>query len=162
MTAELAIIAAMAKNRVIGANGSIPWRLPDELQLFKRVTMGRPIIMGRRTWDSIGRLLPGRRTVIITRQSGYTVSGAVIAHSLEDAVARCGEGVAFVTGGGELYAQALPLARQLHLTTIDIEPAGDTHMPEINMPEWREVHHEHHAADARNVHAWDYRAYVRR
>src|SRR6185436_13565203 len=87
---RLSLIVAMAKNRVIGANGAIPWHLPDELKLFKSLTMGHHILMGRKTWDSIGRLLPGRTTVIVTRQAGYQIPGAVIAHSLEDAIAACG------------------------------------------------------------------------
>ena len=82
----------MSKNRVIGANGTIPWHLPDELKLFKSLTMGHHILMGRKTWESIGRLLPGRTTVIVTRQPGYRVAGAIVAHSLEEAIAACGDG----------------------------------------------------------------------
>jgi dihydrofolate reductase len=152
---RLSIIVAMGKNRVIGFNGAIPWRLPNELQLFKRVTMGHHIIMGRKTWDSIGRLLPGRTTVIVTRQKNYAVAGAVIASSLETALAACGDdGEVFVIGGGELYKRALPLARRIYLTTVDVEPAGDTHMPEFNRTDWREVSAESFAADEKHAYAY--------
>jgi dihydrofolate reductase len=152
----VSLIVAMAKNRVIGANGAIPWRLPNELQLFKRVTMGHHIIMGRKTWESIGRLLPGRTTVIVTRQKDYAVAGAVVAASLDDAIAACGgDNEVFVIGGGELYRLALPLARRIYLTTVDASPAGDTLMPEFDLAAWREVSAETYAADER--HAFGYR-----
>ena len=102
----------MASNRVIGANGAIPWHLPEELKRFKSLTMGHHIIMGRKTWESIGRLLPGRTTVIVTRQPGYRVPGAIVAHSLDEAIAACGDDdEIFVIGGAELYAQALAARR---------------------------------------------------
>src|SRR5689334_23984173 len=100
---RISIIVAMSKNRVIGSNGAIPWHLPEELKRFKRLTMGHHIIMGRKTWESIGRLLPGRKTVIITRQDGYRVPGAVTAHSLEEAIVACGnDSEIFVIGGAEI------------------------------------------------------------
>ena len=137
---RLSIIVAMASNRVIGANGAIPWHLPEELKRFKRLTMGHHIIMGRKTWESIGRLLPGRTTVIVSRQRGYSVPGAMIAHSLDEAVAACGDdSEIFVIGGAELYAQALPRADRLYLTTVDAEIAGDTTMPPFDAGDWREV-----------------------
>lgn len=146
----------MAKNRVIGAGGRIPWHLPNELQLFKRVTMGHHIIMGRKTYESINRLLPGRTTVIVTRQSGYQVPGAVIAHSLDEALTACvGDDEVFVIGGGELYAAALPRAARIYLTTVDAEPAGDTHMPELDPAQWRMHSARHFARDEQ--HAYDYR-----
>ena len=106
---RLSLIVAMGKNRVIGVDGAIPWRLPNELQLFKRVTMGHHIIMGRKTWESIGRLLPGRTTVIVTRQKNYTAPGALIVNSLAAAITQCAnDDEIFVIGGGELYREALP------------------------------------------------------
>jgi len=132
----------MSKNRVIGANGAIPWHLPEELKRFKRLTLGHHIIMGRKTWESIGRPLPGRTTVIVTHQRGYgvPVPGAKIAHSLDEAVAACGDdSEIFVIGGAELYAQALPRASRLYLTTVDAEIAGDTAMPAFDADDWREV-----------------------
>jgi dihydrofolate reductase len=151
----VSLIVAMARNRVIGANGAIPWRLPNELQLFKRVTMGHHIIMGRKTWESIGRLLPGRTTVIVTRQKDYAVPGARIADSLDNALAACGDdSEVFVIGGGELYKLALPLAGRIYLTTVDAAPAGDTLMPDLNPADWREVSSESFAADEKHAHAY--------
>lgn len=159
---RLSIIVAMAKNRIIGANGAIPWKLPNELQLFKRVTMGHHIIMGRKTWESIGRLLPGRTTVIVTRQKNYAVPGAIIAGSLTNALAACRDDAeVFVIGGGELYREALPLADRLYLTLVDAEPVGDTHLPAINMAEWKEISAEKHAPDARHAHAYCFSVYER-
>lgn len=153
---RLSMIVAMAKNRVIGADGKIPWHLPNELQLFKRVTMGHHIIMGRKTFDSIGRLLPGRTTVIVTRQKDYAVAGAKVAHSLDAAVALCaGDDEIFVIGGGELYRAALPLADRVYLTVVDAEPAGDTRMPELESAQWRLAETEQFSKDERHAH--DYR-----
>ena len=141
----------MAKNRVIGANGAIPWHLPEELKRFKALTMGHHLIMGRKTWESIGRLLPGRETVIVTRQPGYSVQGATVAHSLDEAVAACGDdGEIFVIGGAELYAHALPRAGRLYLTTVDAEAAGDTFMPEFDASAWREASSVSFTADERH------------
>src|SRR5688500_5714520 len=122
----------MAKNRVIGANNSIPWRVPGEQKLFKQITTGHHIVMGRKTYESIGRLLPGRTTVIVTRQREYLVPGAIIAHSLHDAInaaARADE--IFVIGGAELFREALPVADRIHLSVVDQEPEGDVFMPDI-------------------------------
>ena len=147
----ISIIVAMAKNRVIGANGAIPWHLPGELKRFKALTMGHSIIMGRKTWESIGRLLPGRKTVIVTRQPGYRVPGATVAHSLDDAITACGNDTEiFVIGGAELYAQALPRAGRLYLTTVDAEVAGDTLMPEFDPGSWRETSSTSFAVDERH------------
>lgn len=153
----------MARNRVIGAAGRIPWHLPNELRLFKRVTMGHPILMGRKTYESIGRLLPGRTTVIVTRQANYAVPGAIVVHSLDEAIARCRrEAEIFVIGGGELYREALPRADRIYLTTVDAEPAGDTLMPEVDWSEWRELSAESFAADARHAHAYRFAIYDRK
>lgn len=153
---RLSLIVAMAKNRVIGANGKIPWRLPNELQLFKSVTMGHHIIMGRKTYESINRLLPGRTTVIVTRQRDYAVAGALIAHTLEQAIALCGgDTEIFVIGGGELYREALPVADRIYLTVVDAEPPGDTYMPAFDASQWRLHSTREFAKDERHVH--DYR-----
>ena len=162
MAARISIVVAMGKNRVIGAAGGIPWKLPNELQLFKRVTMGHHIIMGRKTWESIGRLLPGRTTVIVTRQRGYTVPGAVVVNSLTAAMAQCaGDDEVFVVGGGELYREALPLSNRLYLTVVDAAPAGDTLMPEINYAQWREISSEQHAVDEKHAHSYRFCVYER-
>jgi dihydrofolate reductase len=155
----ISIIVAMAKNRVIGANGAIPWHLPGELKRFKSITMGHHIIMGRRTWESIGRPLPGRTAVIVTRQRQYAVPGARIAHTLDAAIAACdSDDEIFVIGGAELYAQALPRAARLYLTTVDAEVAGDTVMPEFDMRDWREVSISSYPADER--HRYPFRCVV--
>lgn len=153
---RLSLIVAMAKNHVIGADGKIPWHLPNELQLFKSVTMGHHIIMGRKTHESIGRLLPGRTTVIVTRQRDYAVPGAKIAHTLDEAVALCaGDSEIFVIGGGELYRAALPAADRIYLTVVDAEPAGDTRMPELDGGSWQIHSTRHFSKDDRHAH--DYR-----
>ena len=155
MAARLSLIVAMGKNRVIGANGTIPWRLPNELQLFKHVTMGHHIIMGRKTWESIGRLLPGRTTVIVTRQKDYVVEDATVVNSLAAALAASShDSEVFVIGGGELYQLALPLAQRIYLTTVDAEPAGDTRMPDFDCGEWQEISNESFAADEKHAYAY--------
>lgn len=152
---RVSIIVAMATNRVIGANNGIPWRLPNELKLFKSVTMGHPIVMGRKTYESINRLLPGRTTVVVTRQPGYQVPGAVIAHSLEAAIAACRSAdEIFVIGGGELYRAALPIADRIYLTTVEAEPAGDTFMPEFCLSDWRETSSQSFSADDKHPYAY--------
>lgn len=153
---RLSLIVAMAKNRIIGANGKIPWHLPNELQLFKSVTMGHHIIMGRKTYESINRLLPGRTTVIVTRQKNYSIPGAKIAHTLDEAVALCaGDSEIFVIGGGELYRAAMPRADRLYLTVVDAEPVGDTRMPEFDPAQWRISSTQRYTKDERHAH--DYR-----
>ena len=160
---RISIIVAMARNRVIGADGGIPWHLPEELKRFKRLTHGHHIIMGRKTWESIGRLLPGRTTVIVTRQHGYRVPGAKVAHSLDEAIAACGpDDEIFVIGGAELYAHALGRAGRLYLTTVDAEVAGDTRMPDFAAGDWREVAAQSFAADARHSYAFRCVTYERR
>lgn len=152
----------MAKNRVIGANGAIPWHLPNELKLFKGLTMGHHIIMGRKTYESIGRLLPGRVTVIATRHPDYHVPGALIVHSLEEAIAAChGDNEIFVIGGGELYRAALPFADRIYLTTVDAEPAGDTYMPELDPGAWRETSAESFGANDRQRYGYRFAVYDR-
>ena len=133
----ISIIVAMAKNRVIGANGAIPWHLPEELKRFKRLTLGHHIIMGRKTYESIGRLLPGRTTVIVTRQPDYTVPGAIVAASLEDAIARCaGDDEVFVIGGAEIYRAALPVADRMYLTLVQAPAEGDIRFPAWETQDW--------------------------
>jgi dihydrofolate reductase len=159
---RVSIIVAMAKNRVIGARGGIPWHLPEELKRFKSLTMGHHIVMGRKTWESIGRLLPGRETVVVTRQKDYRVPGATVVHSLPDAIAASGDDKEiFVIGGAELVELALPLAGRLYLTTVDAEVPGDTYMPEFDISRWREVASESVPADARNQHAFQLKTYER-
>lgn len=134
------LVAAVAANGVIGASGKMPWHLPEDLRHFKALTLGHPVIMGRKTWESLGKPLPGRENIVVTRSPGYAAPGASVAGSLEGALAFCaGEPVAFVIGGGELYAQALPLADGLVLTEIQRVYAGDTYFPSLDRSAWHET-----------------------
>ena len=152
---RLSLIVAMAKNRDIGANSQIPWHLPNELKLFKSLTMGHHIVMGRRTYESIGRLLPGRTTVIVTRQKDYSVEGAIVAHSIGEAIEAChGDDEVFVIGGADLFREMLPVADRLYLTTVDAEPAGDVYMPEFDESEWKETSAEAFGKDEKHAHAY--------
>lgn len=156
---RIALLVAMARNRVIGANNAIPWHLPNELKLFKTITMGHHIVMGRKTYESINRLLPGRTTVIVTRQCDYRVPGAVVAHSIDEALAACrGDPEIFVIGGADIFREALPVADRVYLTIVDAEPAGDTFMPEFDMSDWQETSSQSFDADEKHAHC--YRAIV--
>jgi dihydrofolate reductase len=140
------IVAAVARNGVIGAGGGLPWRLPDDLRLFKETTLGHVLVMGRRTYESIGRPLPGRTTVVLTRQEDWSpgVDDIVVAHDVEEALerARSLDDEVFVVGGGELYAAALPYADTLAITFVEQEPHGDTWFPEVDWDDWRETARE--------------------
>ena len=141
------LVAALARNGVIGAQGKLPWHLPEDLQHFKKLTLGHPVLMGRRTWESLGRPLPGRENIVVTRRAGYQAAGASIAGSVEAAIALCtGEPVAFVIGGAQLYAAALPLADGLVLTEIDRDYAGDTRFPGWDRGRWQATQREAHTS----------------
>lgn len=146
---KLHLIFARAANGVIGKSGALPWHLPEDLAHFKRKTQGRPVIMGRKTWDSLPprfRPLPGRTNIVVTRQSGWNAQGALRAGSLAQAIALCpGEAEAWVIGGAELYAQALPLASTAEATEIDAPFEGDAYAPEFG-PQWQEVARERHTS----------------
>ena len=147
MSTQLTLIAAVASNRVIGRGNDLVWRSPEDMARFKAATLGHAVIMGRKTWESLPpkfRPLPGRRNIVVTRQADYAAQGAEIADSLAAAVALAGDGEVFVMGGGELYAQALPLAGRLLLTEVDLTPVGDTLFPEVPASDWREVAREAH------------------
>lgn len=159
---RISVIVAMARNRVIGADGGIPWHLPGELKRFKSLTLGHHIVMGRRTWESIGRLLPGRTTVIVTRQRGYSAPGAKVVHSLDEAIAACGtDDEIFVIGGADLYAQALPRAGRLYLTVVDADIPGDTFMPDYAAGDWGAVSSDSFPADERHRYAYRCTVYER-
>ncbi|OGA72652.1 MAG: hypothetical protein A3G81_21825 [Betaproteobacteria bacterium RIFCSPLOWO2_12_FULL_65_14] len=142
------LLVAVASNGIIGANGQLPWHLPEDLQHFKRLTMGHPVIMGRRTWESLkGRPLPGRENIVVTRTPGYEAPGAAVASSLESALALCaGESVAFVIGGSRLFEESLPIADGLVVTEIHKDFAGDTWFPPYDRSRWREAQREAHTA----------------
>ncbi len=141
------LVAAVASNGIIGAAGQLPWRLPEDLQHFKHLTMGHPVIMGRRTWESLGRPLPGRENIVVSTRRGYEAPGAAVASSLDAALALCiGEPVAFVIGGTRLFEAALPLASGLVMTEIKRDYAGDAWFPQYDRSRWRESQREAHTA----------------
>ena len=141
------LVAAVAANGIIGANGRLPWHIPEELKHFKKLTLGHPVIMGRRTWESLKSPLPQRENIVVTRQAGYEAPGAAVANSLDAALAMCiGEPVAFVIGGTQLFAEALPQAAGMVLTEIKRDYQGDTWFPAWDRAQWRESQREAHAA----------------
>jgi len=160
--ASIAIIAAMASNRVIGKRGALPWRLPEDLKRFKELTTGHPVIMGRKTFESIvavlGKTLPNRRSIVVTRSARYASPGCEVATSLAGAILLVGEQQAFVIGGAEIYAQALPLADNMYLTEIDARFEGDAWFPEFDRSEWIETARESRVSAAQLAYSFvDYR-----
>lgn len=166
---QLALIAAVARNRVIGAEGDLPWRLKADLLHFKAVTSGKPVIMGRNTWESLPRRpLPARSNLVVTRSPDYIAPGAWVYSSLAVAVgvgramaARAGADEAMIIGGGAIYEAALPMAHILYLTEVDAEPEGDVLFPEIDAAVWRQEYEKVQPADADNQHAFVMRKLVR-
>lgn len=144
----------MGKNRAIGLNGRMPWHLPSELQHFKQATMGKTIVMGRKTWQSIGRPLPGRQNIVISRNRKFKASGADVADSLSAAVEISTSDEVMVIGGGQLYALALPIAQRMILTLIDIEPEADTWFPEWDSKQWHKTDERRFGVDERNALAY--------
>jgi dihydrofolate reductase len=145
MTVAVAIIAAVAANGVIGHGNAIPWRLPSDFAHFKRMTVGKPLIMGRRTFESIGRPLPGRTNIVVTRQEDYHPAGVIVVPSLEagleeaQRIAQADRANEVMVGGGaEIYAQALPVADRLYITHVGANPEGDAYFPAVDMQQWRE------------------------
>lgn len=158
----LSQIVAIGRNRVIGAGNSLPWRLPDDLAHFKRLTLGKPVLMGRKTWESLGRPLPGRDNLVITRNPGYHAAGARVFASLDTALAACSDAPEIMLiGGAELYAQTLPICDRLYLTEVDAAPDGDAFFPALDPADWRETAAEPHPADARHAHAFTWRTLER-
>jgi dihydrofolate reductase len=136
---RISLIAAMAKNRVIGKQGGIPWKIPGEQKLFKKFTLGHAVIMGRKTYESLGQPLPGRTNIVVTRQKQYRAEGCLVVHDLASAFNCCpeDEDEAFICGGGQLYHKALPIADRIYLTVIPREMTGDTYFPDISSTEFR-------------------------
>lgn len=152
-TLPLCLIAALADNRVIGLDNQMPWHLPADLKHFKALTLGKPIIMGRKTWDSLGRPLPGRLNLVVSRQSGLQLEGAEVFASLEEAVARAdawareqGVDELMLIGGAQLYAQGLEQAQRMYLTRINLSPEGDAWFPEFDAAAWQLASSEAHPA----------------
>ena len=136
---RISLIAAMAKNRVIGRQGDIPWRIPGEQKIFKKITLGHAVVMGRKTFESLGQPLRGRTNIIVTRQKDYHTEGCLVAHDLASAIKCCpaDEDEVFICGGGQLYHEALPQADRIYLTVIPREIPGDTYFPDISPAEFR-------------------------
>lgn len=145
---ELAVIVAMARNRTIGVDNTLPWRCPEDLKHFKALTMGHHMIMGRKTFDSIGKPLPGRTTVVVTRDPNLKIEGCLMAHSLPDAIAACsGDNKIFIVGGAEIYAQSMGLADTLYITEIQADVEGDAHFPDFDLRAWCEISREVHVQE---------------
>jgi dihydrofolate reductase len=151
----ITIIAAMARNRAIGLAGDMPWHLPGELKHFKETTMGKPIVMGRRTWESIGRALPGRQNIVVTRNREYCAEGCLVVQSLSLAIEQAEGDEIMVIGGGQLYRQALAAADRMVLTLVDCAPAADTWFPDWNENDWSEISRRAQAIDENNELAYE-------
>ena len=148
---SIAIVVAMAVNRIIGRDGGLPWRLPADMARFRTLTMGKPIVMGRRTHESIGRALDGRRNIVVTRRPGYRAPGCTVVQSFDAALhAASGAAEVAVIGGASIYEMALPIADRVHLTLVHASIDGDVRFPQIEPADWREVSRLERDADARN------------
>lgn len=150
----VSLVAAVARNGVIGRDNGLAWHLSSDLKRFKALTMGKPMLMGRRTWDSIGRPLPGRRTLVLTRDRGFSADGAEVVHAWEAALTAADGAELMVVGGAEVYALALPQADRLHLTEVAAEPEGDVQFPVFDRARFRETFREAHPAGPRDEHAF--------
>ena len=158
---SITLIAAMANNRAIGLDGDMPWHLPGELKHFKAVTMGKTIVMGRKTWESIGRALPGRQNIVISRNPDYAAESCLVVQSLEEALQRSESEEVMIIGGGQLYRQALPIASRMILTRVDCEPDADTWFPRWSQDDWREESRRSQPADDLNQYAFEVLELVR-
>lgn len=159
----LSLVVAIADNGVIGREGTLPWHLPDDLKHFKAVTLGKPVLMGRRTFESIGRALPGRRNLVLSRGTPLAAPGVETVASLEEALRRCADAAELcVIGGAGVYAAALPRATRIHLTRVHASPSGDVQFPDVDWALWRESARSEHPADARHAHAMSFLTLERR
>jgi len=152
----ISIIAAMAKRKVLGKDNKMPWHLPAELQYFKKITLGKPIIMGRKTFESIGKPLPGRENIVVTRQKDFIAAGVTIKHDLESAIAHVSHvDEVMIIGGANIYQQAINFADRMYLTLIDLECEGDAFFPNWNEHDWQVVSKAKHLADEKNNHSFE-------
>jgi len=160
---NLSVIVAMAENSVIGREGQLPWHLTADLQRFKRLTMGHHLIMGRRTFESIGRPLPGRTSIVVSRQQNAAWDGVLVAHSLEEAYQMAqSDSEIFVVGGGDIYRQALPDAQRLYLTLVHTKVDGDTNFADVDWSQWELQNEQHHEPDKKNTCAMTWRDYKKK
>ena len=161
MLPRLTLVVAYSDNRVIGRDNALPWKLPGDLAHFKRTTLGSPIIMGRKTWESLGRPLPGRTNVVVSRNTAYAAQGAVVVPTLHAAVQACGDiEEAYVIGGAQIYAQALSLAQRVIATEVHAHVDGDAYFPALPPGEWQEISREPQPAE--NGYSYDFVVYERR
>jgi len=159
---SLSIIVAMAENRVIGVDNSLPWHLPGDMKWFRRHTLGKPVVMGRKTFESIGKPLPERDNIVVTRNPGYEAPGCRVVASIDEAVEAAGEGEVMILGGAELYRQILPRADRLYLTLVHAEIDGDAFFPEIEWGQWRELERQDCQRDERNPYDYSFVVLKRR
>jgi dihydrofolate reductase len=160
---RISIIVALSENNVIGRDNALPWHLPDDLKHFRRLTVGHPVVMGRRNYESIGRPLPDRLNIVVTRRAGYAAPGCRVVHSLDEAfTAADGAEEIFVIGGGELYAQTLDRADRLYLTRVHARIEGDTRFPVFDPGQWHEIERVRHEPDARHAYAFSFATLERR
>jgi dihydrofolate reductase len=153
----ISLIAAMDKNHAIGIENRLPWHLPADLQHFKKLTLGKPVLMGRNTYESIGKPLPGRLNIVVTRNESYQAPGCTMAHSFEDAISKAGDHEEImIIGGASFYEHALPRAHRLYLTFVDTEVQGDAFFPVWNPDEWRAIERESHRADEKNAFNYEF------
>ena len=159
----VSLVVAASSNNVIGRDGGLPWRLPDDLRQFKRLTTGKPVIMGRRTFESIGKPLPDRRNIVMTRDPDFAADGCETVSSAGDAIDLVEDvDEVMIIGGGMVYHDFMPLADRIYLTRVQADVEGDTHFPEIDEATWRLVSSEHHAADDEHRYAFDVMVFERR
>ena len=159
----VSLVVAASTNNVIGRDGGLPWHLPDDLRHFKRITTGKPVIMGRRTYESIGRPLPDRHNIVMTRDSDYAAEGCDVVSSVGEALELAGDAdEVMVIGGGQVYRDFLPRADRIYMTRVQAEVQGDTLFPDIDRSAWRLVSSEHHAADEKHGHAFEMLVFERR
>ncbi len=157
---NISIIVAMGSNRAIGKNNRLLWHLPADLKYFKKTTMGKPVLMGRKTFESVGKPLPGRKNIIISRSENYTVPGCLTASSLKEAIEKSKPAdEIFIAGGGEIYNQALSLADKLYVTKVHCSASADTFFPRINPGKWKLVRCSFHEADEKNPHDMEFMVY---
>lgn len=158
----ISLIVAVSQNNVIGIDGALPWKLSDDLKRFKQLTMGKPIVMGRLTFESIGRALPGRQNIVLTRQADFAAENCDVVSSPAAALAVAGNAEEIIViGGSQIYELFTPKASRLYLTAVDVDVDGDAHFPEVDTAAWKLVSTEAHAADANNEYAYQFRTYER-
>lgn len=160
---QLHLIVAHARNGVIGKNNKLPWYLPEDLKNFKRTTLGKPVIMGRKTWESLGRPLPGRHNIVITRQKDYVAEGATVVADLDSAIAAIGDApIAFIMGGAQVYEEAMPKVEVAHITYLNADFEGDAYFKPLSENEWNLIEEDTFPATDFHPFSYSFRTYVRK